>query len=272
MEVYMPAVEGPAEVASQTEASAVAEKVPTAGYLSGALKTEAGQVIVSQQLLDRAGPNFSFDKLIFDQLERDYAPKVDKYVLTEALANPIVLVWSGSSASFVLLEKEKAGGLYGQVAKAKAEVRTTEGTVLNPTHLFMAATRWEYIAAFGDANLRPVVVPDYAGPWNAVGAASSDGDVGIEGRTGYRLGGLPAFTDQNIPAYGTYSSDQVIVGDLAEVYVYEGSKVPRVIPQTYAQNLQTLLQLYSYITCIVRYPKAIAAIRGSALKTPVYTN
>ncbi|MCU1490425.1 MAG: hypothetical protein JWM85_1830 [Acidimicrobiaceae bacterium] len=272
MEVYMPAVEGPAEVKAQTEAEAVAEKVPTAGYLSGALKTEAGQVIVSQQLLDRAGPNFAFDKLIFDQLERDYAPRVDKYVLTEALAGALTQPWAGSSESFVLLEKEAAGGLYGQIAKAKAAIRTTEGTVLNPTHLFLAATRWEQIAAWADGNARPLVVPGYAGPFNAAAGGSAQGDEGIEGSTGYRLVGLPVFADQNIPAFGTIGADQVIVGDLAEVYVYEGNKVPRVIPQTYAQNLQTLLQLYAYITCIVRYPKGIVAIHGPALKTPVYTH
>jgi hypothetical protein len=272
MEVYMPAVEGPAEVAAQTEGSGVAEKVPTAGYLSGALKTEAGQVIVSQQLLDRAGPNFAFDKLIFDQLNRDYDPRVDKYILTEVLSAPIVQNWAGSSEEFVLLEKEKAGGLYGQIAKAKGQIRSTEGTILNPTHCFMAATRWEQIAAWSDTQSRPLVVPGYGAPFNAAGAGNSQGDEGIEGDTGYRMVGLPVFADQNIPAFGTYSSDQVIIGDLAEVYVYEGNKVPRVIPQTYANNLQTLLQLYAYITTIIRYPKGICAIRGTALKTPVYTH
>ena len=269
MEVYIPAVQGQAAVATQTEGSAVQETDPTFGYLSGALITTAGEVTVSQQLLDRAGPNFSFDRMIFDQLNRDYAPKWDAYVLTQATANATAQTWTHSG--FDLVTVSGSGGFYGQIGKAKASIRMTAGTVLNPTHLFLPADRWEYIAAQADVNGRPVVVPDYAGPFNAVGAGNSDGDVGIEGRTGYRLNGLPVFTDQNIAqgSTGTAGNQQALVGDLAEVYVFEGPIVPRVIPQTLASNLQVILQQYSYGTAIVRYNAAIVAITGTGLALPI---
>ena len=179
--------------------------------------------------------------------------------------------WSGSTENFVLLEKEKAGGLYGQIAKAKGQIRTTSGTVLNPTHLFVTPQRWEYIAGWGDNSYRPSVVADYAGPFNAIGAGSTDGDEGIEGATGYRLNGLPVFTDANIPSFGTTTEDSAIVGDLQEVFVYEGSPVSRVVPQTLANDLLSLIQVYNYVAVLVRYPAGIVQISGTGLTTPVYS-
>ena len=271
MEVYIPQVTGAAGVAQQTEGSAAAETDPTFGYLSGAVITNAGEVILTQQLLDRAGPNFAFDRMIFDQLNRAYAPVFDTYVLNQVLNNSPVQQWTGSSNTFILNVTSGSGGFYGQVSLAKGKIRTTNGTVLNPTHLFLQPTRWEFIAAWSDANGRPLVVPDYAGPWNAAGAGNQDGDAGIEGNTGYRFNGLRAFTDANIPIDGTASYDQAIVGDLAEVYVYEGPHVTRVIPQTYAQNLQVLLQLYAYGTVINRYPKGVISITGTGMSVISYT-
>ena len=262
MDVYIPAVTGPAGVASQTEGSGVNETDPTAGYLSTALSTLAGQVVVSQQLLDRAGPGFSFDRMVFDQLNRDYAPKLDVLVLTGALANAGAVTYT--SASFSVNTANGAGGFYSKVSGAKSAIRTTAGTVLNPTHLFLQPSRWEFIAAWADGQARPLVVPDYAGAVNAAAAGSSDGDEGIEGNTGYRLNGLRVFTDANIPTPGT-GADQAVVADLNEVYVFEGNPVTRAVPQTLAGNLQVILQLYNYVGVIPRYQKAVQAISGTGM-------
>jgi hypothetical protein len=228
-------------VTATTESSGsttIADLAPTAGYLSGSLKTLSGQVVVSQQLLDRAGPSFAFDKLIFDQLMRNYALNFDVYCLEIALASAGVLNYKGNAGKFELTKKEAAGGFYGQVAKAKAEIRTTAGTVLNPTHLFVRPTRWEFMSAFADTTGRSLVVPTYAGPFNAAGAGSASGDEGIEGATGYKFAGLPVFTDENIPDQGTTTNDQAVVGCLDEVWVFEGAITPRTIPQTKANTLQ----------------------------------
>lgn len=281
MYVYIPHVTAGAEVTGVTEESegktTVADLAPTAGYLSGALKTFAGQVVVSQQLLDRAGPGFAFDRLIFDQLMRNYTQNFDTYVLEVALTSAKVNNWKGNAGKFVLIEasaaKESlAGGFYGQVAKAKSDIRTLEGTVLNPTHLFIRPTRWEFIAAIGDTTMRPVIVPDYAGPFNAAAAGSAQGDEGIEGATGYKLAGLPVFTDQNLPDQGTTTNDQALVGCLDEVFVFEGTITPRTIPQTKANTLQVILQQYSYATVIKRYAEGVVAINGEGMKAVSYTN
>jgi hypothetical protein len=272
MEVYLPAVTGPAEEAEQTEGQGVAEKVIAAGFLAGGLITVAGQQVVTQQLLDRCGPNFAFDRIIFDALERDYAPKADKYVLSKALEGATEQSWTGNSGAFVLVEKDASGGFLGQIAKGKANIRTAAGTILNPTHLFVTQNRWDYISAFGDSNGRTLASADYQGPFNAAAGGSTDGDEGIEGVTGWRFGGLPVFQDGNIPNQGTTTQDQAVLGDLQEVWVFEGAAYTRVVPQTYAQNLQSLIQRWSYITCIKRYEKGVLVINGTAMKVPSYKN
>ena len=265
MTVYIPHVTGGAAVASQsTQNTGIQETDPTAGYLSANLTTEAGQVTVSQQLLDRAGPGFPFDRMVFDQLNRDYAPKVDTLVLTAALAGAGTIAYT--AGSFALTTASGTAGFYSKVASAKNTIRRTAGTVMNPTHLFVDPARWEYITSFADVNGRPLVVPSVQGPWNAVATHSDGGDEGIEGKTGYTLNGLPVFQDANIPTPST-GADQAIVGNLGEVYLFEANPVTRAVPQTLANNLSVLLQLYSYIAVIVRYPSAVQTITGTGMGT-----
>lgn len=266
MTVYIPHVTGPAGVANQaTQNTGVNETDPTAGYLSGNLNTLAGEVTVSQQLLDRVGPGFQFDRMIFDQLNRDYAPKFDAQVLTAALAGAGTVAYTDSTG-FHLNVANGTGGFYSKVSGAKSSIRKGAGTFLRPSHLFLDPARWEFISGWGDGQARPVVVPSYAGPFNAVAGGSADGDTSIDGPTGYRLNGLPVFTDANIPT-PTAGADQAIVGDLSEVYVFEGAQITRALPQTVGGNLSVLLQLYSYNTTIVRYPLGVQTISGSGMAT-----
>jgi hypothetical protein len=78
--------------------------------------------------------------------------------------------------------------------------------------------------------------------------------------------GLPVFEDGNIPVASTYN--RVVVAHMPEVWFWEGDLVSRVIPQTYAQNLSVLLQIYAYVGSIVRYPLAVQSISSSYTGTP----
>jgi ElaB/YqjD/DUF883 family membrane-anchored ribosome-binding protein len=261
MTAYMPQVTAKAGVASQTEGSGVNESDPTMGYLTGSLVTKAGQVTVSQQLLDRAGPNFEFDRMLFDQLQRDYNAQVDAYSLTTALA---------TAGSVVYTSGYTLQGLVSKIGGAVNAVETTNGTVMSPTHVFMQPSRWNFAEAAGiDTLNRPLIVPNQSGPYNAWGSGNQSGSVQYEGDTGYKILGLPVFKDLNIPV-PTSGADQVVVGNLREVYVYEGPTVTRALPQTLGNNLQVILQLYAYITEIVRYQAAVQTVTGGALSAPVF--
>ncbi len=267
MTVYLPQVNTAAGVAAQVgQNQGIDEQDPNADYLSANLNTLAGEVTVSQQLLDRAGPNFAYDKMIFDQLNRAYNQQADTFALTQALAGAGTV--SYTTAWQITSTTGTTSSLYSKVAQAKAATVDAAGVVLPATHLFAEPVRWEYITAFGDTVGRPLIVPDYAGVFNAV-AACGDGTPIAEGDTGMKLLGLKVMEDGNIPAPAS-GTDQIIVAHMPEVWVWEGAQVPRVIPQTYAQNLSVLLQTYAYIAVIVRYPLAVQAISGTAFATPTF--
>ena len=257
MTIYLPAVNTAAAVAAQAgENQGITEQDPNAGYLSSGLVTNAGQITVSQQLLDRAGPNFSFDVMCFDQLQRAYNATLDTYVLTQALANAGSVTYS-SGGTYIT----STGALYPSIGKAKAATVDAAGVVLPATHAFFQPINWEWYASQADSAGRLLVVPSYANPFNA--AAAGGGTPMAEGDTGYRIHGLPVFEDGNIPATG--GTNQIVVAHMPEVWFWEGDLVNRTVPQTAAQNLSVLLQSYSYCAAIVRYQKAVQTINGSGV-------
>ena len=258
MTIYLPAVNSPAGVSAQAgENQGITESDPNAGYLSTSLTTNAGQVTVSQQLLDRAGPDFQFDVMVFDQLTRAYNSTLDSYVLTQALANAGSVTYSSGGTYLT-----SVGALYPSIGKAKASTVDAAGVVLPATHIFAQPINWEWYASQADSAGRLLIVPNANGPFNAV-AGGSNAPAIAEGDTGYRMHGLPVFEDGNIPATG--GTNQIVVAHMPEVWFWEGDLVTRTVPQTVAQNLSVLLQVYAYVGCIVRYPKAVVTINGSGV-------
>lgn len=258
MTIFIPSVSTAAGVGAQpSQNSGITETDPTAGYLSVGLTTNAGQVTVSQQLLDRAGPNFQFDKMVFDQLLRAYNLTLDQYVLTQALANAGVITASTAALT-------GTGGIFPLLGKAKAAIVDASGVVLPATHAFFQPVNFEWMASQTSTDGHTLWTPNYAGPFNAV-AGGSDGTPIAEGATGYKISGLPVYEDGNIPLVST--NNQAIVAHMPEVWFWEGDLVNRTIPQTVAQNLSVLLQAYAYVGAIVRYPKAVQALQGAAFPT-----
>lgn len=274
MTIYIPAVQSDLTISLQetapgtNEGNAVTPSDVDSGYLSANLQTEAGQVVISQQLLDRAGPNFAFDRLIFDQLTRDYNRQADQFTLQAALVGAGQIRYNASAWALTLPYTTDNGNLgqsfYDKTAQAKSVIRTAAGVVMDPTHMFVDPRRFELMETAMDTTGRPILVPGYAGPLNAGVAGNQSGATGYEGDSGYKIASLPIYQDMNIPVAAA-GFDQAIVGALDEVYVWESQLVPRVIPQTYAQNLQVLLQVYAYLAVIPRYPTAVQAISGSAM-------
>lgn len=269
MTVYLPQITGGAGISPQsTQNTPINETDPTAGYLSSGLTTEAGQVTISQQILDRAGPNFQFDVMVFDQLRRDYNAKIDLFVMNQVLATSGI----GSvnyTGTFALTAANGASSFRTKVAQAKANTASTVGTVTTATHLYVTDPRWEFIDAYTDSTGRPVTVSPQAGPFNAVVAGGDNSPI-AEGNTGFKMAGLNVFADSGIPTAGTTTQDQAIVARMKEIYVWEGAPVTRTLPQTLGNQLSVLLQLFNYAAVIVRYPKAVNVISGTAMAPPAW--
>lgn len=262
MTIDIPAIGAAAGVTTQsTQNTGVGETDPTASYLTANVTTLAGEITVSQQLLDRTGPwQGSYDAVMFDQLTREYNTQADTFALTAALTGATAVAYTSGSPTMTLF--------YSKVNGAQAGIRTAAGTFRNPTAMFLQPNRWSFLAAQVDTAGRPLIVPNAQSPMNAIssGGQGEAGSAGIEGFTGYNMAGLDVYQDASIPTPGT-GADQAIVLDPSAVLNFEGDLVPRVLPQTLGNQLSVILQVYSYIAVLPLYPAAVAAISGTGMAT-----
>lgn len=266
--VFIPVVGSPAEVAAQVgENQGIVEGDLTTSYLTFDLTTEAASVVLSQQLLDRAGPNFQFDLLVYDQFQRAYNPTIDKFVLALALASANVVTYTASS--FELYATSAVDGFVNEVAQAKSLIRTSTNTYCNPTHLVITPARSEFIRTRTDTTGRPQVVDNADGPFNAAGSGNDDYDADGEGPTGYRLASLPVVADSNIPTTVSTNYEQALVLDATQTVFYEGAPVVQALPQTLAQDLSVVLRRYNYVGGYQRRVNAVQTVTGTGLGTSI---
>lgn len=281
MGIYMPAIQGPAAVSVQggvnpdgtIASNGVTETDPTQGFIVAGVVITSGEVTSSQAVLDRTGPDFEYDVVIWDQLNRNYDQEWDAYVLQVALNSAGGSAWSGNSGKFALTAAtgNASGGYSGQVAQTAAYMETLQGTALSPNRQFMPPQLWRFISAWSDGQERPVVVPQSAGAFNAWAASHGDPELMPYGNTGFTLGGLPIFTDPNIPTWSTANLPQAVVLDTTQTWAYEGTRIHRVVPQTLAQNLEVIFQQFSYGAVLQRYINAVQKIFGPGMVIS-YTN
>ncbi len=257
MDVYLPIVTAGTSVTTQTELSGVSEGDPTTSFSSSPILPKVGQITVSEQWLDRAGPGISGDVVLFQQLREQLDAQVDAYAITQALANAQTVTNSGS---FSLANATAGvGGFLGDLKKAKSKLTDLAGTRIRATHCFAPDDFVDYIGAYSDGNARPVFSPELDDNRLPIRSA---GDQNAEGYSGYVLVGLALFADSNIPLSG--SNTQIIVCRADTILLLEGAPMPYLYPPTYAGNLDALLGIRAYVATIPRYPSGVAVIGGSA--------
>lgn len=262
MTINIPAIGNAAGLGTQsTQNTAVTETDPNSAYLSASVTTLAGQITVSQQLLDRTGPwDGSYDAVMFDQLSREYNTQADTFALTQALSGAGAITYTSGSPTMTLF--------YSKVNGAQAAIRSGAGVFRNPTAMFLVPNRWSYLAAQVDTAGRPLIVPNAQSPMNAIssGGQGAAGSAGVEGFSGYNMAGLDVYQDASIPTPGT-GADQAVVLDPSAILNFEGDLVPRVLPQTLGNQLSVILQCYAYIAVLPLYPTAVQAISGTGMAT-----
>lgn len=243
----------------------------TTQFVTVPVVTFAGQQVVSLQLLERSP--IQFDEVIMKDLAKAHAQRVDIQCLN-GLGNAGevtgVLNTSGIVTVTWTQASPKIKGLYGQLGLAKVDIyegtSTTPGLFMPATHCHMSGNCWEWIGQSFDTQERPLVVPEYNGPFNAVQVAPDE--MTAEEAVGRNLSGLRTFEDANIPSElgAGKNQDVVIVSRADENYLYESPIVTRALPQTYGAQLSVLLQLYNYGAYTAsRYPNANAALVGTGL-------
>ena len=251
--VNVPAFTSATSVTATSEGNSVSDNDPTATLNSVAVNSTSGKVTLSQAWLDRAGGSgITGDVFVMRQLRAQLDANNDAYAVTTALAGAQTVA---GISTFTLTVTSGVGGLYGDLAKARKLLTTTDGLYIRPTAWFAPDDLLDYAAAWADASGRPVSLPtvDYAGK-----------KIGGLGYTGLNYAGMRAFADTNIPNYGTTSQEQIIVCDPSNVLWLAGQPIFSLMPSGgVAGNLEAWVTVRQYAACFPIWPQGVATITGA---------
>ena len=250
LQVNVPSFTGPATNVQQAgENQGITQATPTGSNIPVSLVTIAGEVSISQQLFDRGGLSGpGFDKILLAQILAQQDAAMDTYVIGQALANAGTVTDSSFSMA----------NFYADLALARELLADTAGVRLLATHLFTTSDLFGYLTRQLDSSLRPILVPDSG----ALVAADATGDPKWNSWTGIHLGQLRLMTDANVPAIG--ANTQILVARPSEIFTFDGENYGFSFQETAAQTLTVTTGLRTYVGAVVRFPKCVASISGTA--------
>jgi HK97 family phage major capsid protein len=226
-------------------------------FINAPVRTISGQQGVAIQLLDQSP--IAFDDLVFRDLIADYASQLDKQCLYGSGVNGQVLgVGLTPNIGSITVSTVDIQGVYSAIANAIQLVHTTR--FQPPEVVVMHPRRWGWFLALLDNQQRPLFLPDANRPYNAAGILEEVASQQVVGS----IQGLPVVTDPNIATNsGAGTEDVVYVMRASDVVLWESGIRARVLPETKAQNLTVLLQLFGYVAFSAgRYPQSIVEITG----------
>lgn len=200
MEVQRPHISQHVLVNQQaTEKTAVASQQFKLALLKCDLKTWAGAVDVSWQLVERSSP--AAIDLIFSDFVSVYARYTDLSAVIDLAASVTqTQAWDGTPA-----------GLLTTLAKAVVEATTNSVDQQFPDTLWLGLKAYEALVALTSTDGRPMF--PFLGPQNALGTANLVGNVGS-------IGGLATVVDPYVDPL------IFIVGDSTAVEFYENPGAP----------------------------------------------
>jgi len=107
---------------------------------------------------------------------------------------------------------------------------------------------------------RPLFLPAANGPMNVAGLLQDVDSQKVVGR----MHGLPVVTDPNVPTDGGTGGTEhpVFVMRSSDLVLYETGVRSRILPETRANTLTVLCQLYGYLAFAIRYPQSVVQIVG----------
>lgn len=227
-------------------------------FIKAPVRTISGQQGVAIQLLDQSP--IAFDDLVFRDLIADYASQLDTQCLSGSGTNGQVLgVNNTPNIGTIAASTVDIKGVYSAIANAIQTIHTTR--FQPPAVVVMRPRRWGWFLALLDTQQRPLFLPDANRPWNAAGILEEVASQQVVGS----IQGLPVVTDPNIETNLGSGGDEdpVYVLRASDIVLWESGIKARVLPETKAQNLTVLLQLYGYLAfSAARYPQSIVEIAG----------
>lgn len=258
---------GTATAPQSSQNTGVQQTDLTTTSVASPVVTIAGGQTVSLQLIEQSP--LSIDDVVLRDLAADYAKQLNTQVLSGSGSGGQVTgitTLSGTTAVTYTSASPTLSGLYSKVASAIQSVHTSR--YMPPDAIVMHPRRWAWALAQVDGNGRPLVLPR-AGAFNPMGAQDGTASQGMVGE----MLGLPVYVDALIPTNlgaGT-NQDEIIVGRMSDMVLWEGNVRAEAFQQTYAQNLSVFVRLYNYMSFQAgRYPQSLAIIGGTGLVTPTF--
>lgn len=231
--------------------------------------TIAGQQGVSIQLIDQSP--IAFDDVIFRDLVASHAATLDNQIISaNGTGGTVVGVTNTPGISSIIAGVDAVAPLkpvYSAIANAIQTVHTSR--YLPPEVIVMHPRRWGWFLSLLDTDQRPLFLPAANSPMNASGVLQAVDSQQVVGQ----MHGLPVVTDPNVPTNlgaGT-NEDAIFVMRSSDLVLYEGGIRSRVLPETRANSLTVLLQIYSYLAfSAARYPASVVEITGTGLVAPTF--
>lgn len=246
--------------AQETDNGNVTDVDLTDTFISAPVRTIAGSQGLAIQLIDQSP--IAFDDVVFRDLTAAHAAKTDQFVIGGTGANGQILGVTGTPGiSTVTANTVDIKGVYAAVANAIQLVHTTR--FLPPEVIVMHPRRWGWFLSLLDQQDRPLFLPSANNGMNLGGVLTDVASQQVVGN----MHGLPVVTDPNVPITG--GKDSIFVLRSSDLILWESGIRARVLPETKAQTLTVLLQIYNYIAfTAARYPQSVVQIPG--LDAPVF--
>jgi HK97 family phage major capsid protein len=253
-----------------TETTNIAAQDWVTAQLNSQIATVAGQVDISQALIDQSPAQV--DQIILGDLLADLALRVDDQIINgtgasnqvnglETLTPGTTVTYTSAAPAYT--SATTANSFVFQVAKAINGVATLRKRA--PQVIVMHPRRWAWITTALDSQNRPMVVP--TAEMNAYGRVN---DVAAEAIVGTQSG-LPVLVDATIPTNkgaGT-NEDRVYVLRLDDLRIWESTPIARAMVAPLSAQLGVRLQVYGYLAAILnRYAGSISRISGTGLVDP----
>jgi hypothetical protein len=268
MQLLVPYFSSTDKVAKQTEGSPnVTETLPSTELEGAAVQTLTGQIVITQQILDRALLGSDFDELVFTELRQRLDQETDFYVLNQAITN-------GEAVTGETTYSTK--GLYKDVALAREKLQDTAGTRLRPISLFSTSDLFNYATRQVDTNERPLMQPWFSPPQPNIagGLPSAEGADSFDGQdrppwsrfaSTVMPGGLLWYTDDNIPRVGTSERTQILVSaPSVAIVLAESEPILTVFRESIANQLECIVNLRAYVCAVTRHKAGTAVVSSSA--------
>lgn len=221
-------------------------------FINAPVRTIAGSQGVAIQLIDQSP--IAFDDVVFRDLTAAHAAKTDQLVLGGTGLNGQILGVTGTPGiQTVPATSVDIQGVYAAIANAIQKVHTTR--FLPPEVIVMHPRRWGWFLSLLDTQDRPLFLPAANNGMNLAGVLQDVASQQVVGT----MHGLPVVTDPNVPLPG--DKDSIFVLRSSDLILWESGIRARVLPETKAQTLTVLLQIYNYIAfTAARYPQSVVQI------------